>query len=231
MMDKYGPPIVDKRFGKELRKKDKQRKNTWAKRIYYPFFKRCADIVCSILCLIVLVILFPIVAIAIKVDSKGPIFFTQIRVGQYGNLFKIYKLRTMCAGAEEMIDQSVYHEKNNPFVQSSCDERVTRVGKFLRRFSIDELPQLFCVLKGDMSFVGPRPFIPQEVEMLKTEHLYRLIAKPGLTGLAQISGRNNLNLEERIEKDLYYIDHMSAWLDIKIMFITIIKIFQQDGAF
>ena len=105
------------------------------------------------------------------------------------------------------------------------------MGKFLRRFSIDELPQLFCVLKGDMSFVGPRPFIPQEVEMLKTEHLYRLIAKPGLTGLAQISGRNNLNLEERIEKDLYYIDHMSAWLDIKIMFITIIKIFQQDGAF
>ena len=229
-MNKYGPPIIDKVLSKELRRRENQKRDTFAKRLYYPFFKRFADIFCSLICLVILLILLPAIIIAIKLDSKGPIFFSQIRVGQFGTLFKIYKLRTMRVDAEKLIDNTTFKEKNNPFVQCQDDFRVTRVGKFLRHFSIDELPQLFCVLKGDMSFIGPRPFIPKEVEMLRTEHLYRLIVKPGLTGLAQISGRNKLNLQERMEKDLYYIENMSAWMDIKILFKTILKVADRDGA-
>ncbi len=199
-------------------------------KLYYPFFKRLADICCSLAALIVMLILLPFVAVAIKIDSRGPVFFSQMRVGQYGELIKIYKFRTMCADAEKKIDKNVFKNKNNPFLQHENDDRVTKVGAFLRKFSIDELPQLFCVFKGDMSFIGPRPFIIEETSVLSNEQLMRLAIRPGLTGLAQISGRNDLNLQERMEKDLEYMDNMSAGLDIKILWKTIIQVLTSKGA-
>ena len=230
-MKGYNDFHIDKKLVKELKKKESRKKDTFKKRLYYPFFKRTADIFCSLGCLCILIILFPFIAIAIKSDSKGPIFFTQIRIGKWGQPFKIYKLRTMVVDAEEKVDSSTFLDKDNPFVQKEFDDRVTKVGAFLRKYSIDELPQLFCVLRGTMSFIGPRPFIPEEVQALSKEQLYRLMVKPGLTGLAQISGRNNLTLQERIDKDLEYIDNMSAWLDIKILFKTIVAVISKDGAF
>lgn len=230
-MKGYNDFHIDKKLVKELKKKESRKKDTFKKRLYYPFFKRTADIFCSLVCLCILIILFPFIAIAIKSDSKGPIFFTQIRIGKWGQPFKIYKLRTMVVDAEDKVDSSTFLDKDNPFVQKEFDDRVTKVGAFLRKYSIDELPQLFCVLRGTMSFIGPRPFIPEEVQALSKEQLYRLMVKPGLTGLAQISGRNNLTLQERIDKDLEYIDNMSAWLDIKILFKTIVAVISKDGAF
>ncbi len=188
-----------------------------------------ADIFCSLVCLVVLIIVLPFIAVAIKLDSPGPVFFTQLRVGRYGNLFKIIKLRTMELGAEDNIDKKVFKNRKKPFVQRKNDPRVTKVGKFLRRSSLDELPQLFCVLRGTMSFIGPRPFIKEEVAQLKEEHLMRLIAKPGMTGLAQVNGRGALPLEARMKKDLEYINDMSAWLDIKILFFTITSVFFSRG--
>ncbi len=199
-------------------------------RLYYPFFKRMADICCSIVALIVMVILLPFVVVAIKIDSRGPVIFSQERVGQYGEIIKIYKFRTMCKDAEKLIDKSVFKNKENPFLQHEHDDRVTKVGAVLRKYSIDELPQLFCVLKGDMSFIGPRPFIREETRVLNEAQLQRLAIKPGLTGLAQISGRNELNLQQRIDKDLEYSRTMSAKLDIKILWRTIIRVIRSDGA-
>ena len=187
-----------------------------------------ADFLIGIFVLVVLLILFPFVAIAIKLDSKGPIFFVQERIGMFGDVFKLYKLRTMCVNAEEMIE----HEEGadgHPFVQRENDDRVTRVGQLLRRFSIDELPQLFCVVKGDMSFIGPRPFIEKEIVQLTRDHQFRHIIKPGLTGLAQVSGRGDLNAEERFQKDMEYLEKLSAWLDIKILWKTIINVVFSSG--
>ena len=217
----------------ELHQRLIQRENEIKKnhsKLYYPFFKRMADICCSVAALIVMLVLLPFVALAIKIDSPGPVFFSQPRVGQYGEIIKIYKFRTMCANAESLIDKSVFKNKENPFLQHENDSRVTKVGAFLRKYSIDELPQLFCVLKGDMSFIGPRPFIIEETRVLNEDQLMRLAIKPGLTGLAQISGRNDLNLQQRIDKDLEYSQSMSAPLDIKILWKTIIGVLKGEGA-
>lgn len=212
-----------------LIQREKEIKRNHSK-LYYPFFKRMADICCSVAALIVMLVLLPFVALAIKIDSPGPVFFSQPRVGQYGQIIKIYKFRTMCANAESLIDKSVFKNKENPFLQHENDSRVTKVGAFLRKYSIDELPQLFCVLKGDMSFIGPRPFIIEETRVLNDDQLMRLAIKPGLTGLAQISGRNDLNLQQRIDKDLEYSQSMSAPLDIKILWKTIIGVLKGEGA-
>jgi lipopolysaccharide/colanic/teichoic acid biosynthesis glycosyltransferase len=231
MTKKVGTCVIDLALKKEFIEIENKKKNTFLKKLYNPVFKRVADISCSLMVLVFLIIFFPFVAIAIKLDTKGPIFFTQLRVGQHGRLIKVYKFRTMCHNAEKMIDRQTFDEVNNPFIQSENDDRVTKVGKFLRRFSIDELPQVFCIFKGDMSFIGPRAWIEEEIQTLKREELYRLVVKPGLTGYAQINGRNNLSLDERIERDFYYIDNMSAWLDIKILFMTILAVLRQEGAF
>ena len=231
MVKRAGTYVIDEALKKEFIEIERKKKSTFVQKLYNPVFKRAADIVCSLLALALFIILLPFVAIAIKIDTKGPVFFKHLRVGQHGRLFMMYKFRTMCNEAEELIDVETFDEYNNPFIQSQDDKRVTQVGKFLRRFSIDELPQLFCVLKGDMSFIGPRAWIQEEIKKLNRAQLYRLVVKPGLTGYAQINGRNNLSLEERIEKDLYYIDKMSPLLDIKILFLTIFTVLRQDGAF
>lgn len=190
----------------------------------YAVFKRFMDIVLSIIGLIILSPILLIVSIAIKIDSKGPVIFKQERIGKDGKVFKIYKFRSMVVGAEKM-GTGVYSKKG--------DSRVTRVGKFIRMTSIDELPQLVNILKGEMSFIGPRPVLtyhPWKYEEYTPEQLKRFEVRPGVTGLAQIHGRKQVEWEKRIKYDVEYVEKLSLWEDIKIFFITIYKVlFMKDN--
>lgn len=198
-------------------------------RIYYPFFKRVTDIIVAFFGMIVFIILYPFLAIIIKLDSKGPVIYSQERVGKNGIPFKMFKFRTMyddIENAETIVKQT------GTFAQKKNDPRVTKIGKILRRFSLDEFPQMFNILIGNMSFIGPRPFIRSEIEMLSENQLKRLSVKPGLTGYAQISGRNDLSLNERMKKDLYYVDNITMLTDIRIMLKTISVVFiTRDGVY
>jgi exopolysaccharide biosynthesis polyprenyl glycosylphosphotransferase len=194
-------------------------------------FKRIYDFTAALLALIILSPLFLIIAILIKLDSKGTIFYKYLddgervkRVGEHGKLFSFYKFRTMHPNTHNLRYTRLAGKntrKDSPIVKIKNDPRVTRVGKFLRKTSIDELPQLINVLKGEMSLVGPRPHLPEEVAKYKKHHKFVLTIKPGITGLAQINGRSDLNFEEEVRLDTYYIEHWSLWLDLKIMFKTI----------
>lgn len=190
----------------------------------YTVFKRFMDIVLSIIGLITISPILLIVSLAIKIDSKGPVIFKQERIGKDGKAFKIYKFRSMVVGAEKM-GTGVYSKKG--------DNRVTRVGKFIRMTSIDELPQLVNILKGEMSFIGPRPVLtyhPWKYEEYTPEQLKRFEVRPGVTGLAQIHGRKQVEWEKRIKYDVEYVEKLSLWLDIKIFFITIYKVlFMKDN--
>ena len=186
------------------------------------FIKRIFDILASGIALIVLLPIFAVIGIFIKLDSKGPVFFIQERVGKDGKIFRAYKLRTMVSEAEELTG-------NNPVDKKSA--YITRIGKILRRIGIDELPQLINVLKGDMSLVGPRPTILCQVKEYDDFQRKRLIVKPGITGWALINGRNNLNWPERIKLDIWYIEHWSFWLDIKILLKTIPVIMVGEGLY
>jgi len=166
--------------------------------------------------------IFALIGIFIKLDSKGPVFFRQKRVGKGGKIFVAYKLRTMIINAEKM-GLGYEIEKN--------DARITRVGKYLR-WGIDELPQLINVFRGEMSLVGPRPALPHQVERYSKEEKRRLEVKPGITGWALVNGRNILTWPERIKLDIWYIDHWSIWLDLKILFKTIwVVIFTREGIY
>ena len=172
--------------------------------------------------LIILLPIFVIIGIFIKLDSKGPIFFRQKRAGKDGKIFEACKLRTMIIHAEKM-GLGYEIEKN--------DARITRVGKYLR-WGIDELPQLINVFKGEMSLVGPRPALPHQIEKYPKRDKRRLEVKPGITGWALINGRNALSWSERIKLDIWYIDHWSLWLDLKILFKTFwIVVFTREGIY
>ena len=192
----------------------------------YSILKRCMDIICSLLGLIILSPLLLIVAVCIKIESKGPAIFTQDRVGLDGKVFKLYKLRSMINKAEEL---KCRLEKNNemdgPMFKIRNDPRVTKVGRFIRRTSIDELPQLINVLKGEMSLVGPRPSLQNEVEKFESWMLKRLVVKPGLTCYWQVLGRNDIEFKEWMELDIKYIKERSIWIDIKLIFKTFFVLF------
>ncbi len=191
--------------------------------MYKYFFKRFFDIVISLLGLIILALPMLIVAIAIKCDSKGPVFFKQERVGKNGKVYWMYKFRSMCTGAEQM-EGGVYCTKG--------DKRVTKVGKFIRATSIDELPQFINILKGDMSLIGPRPvltYYPKKWEEYTEEELKRFKVRPGVTGWAAVHGRKTNTVEARFEYDNYYVERLSLWLDIKIFFMTIKSVFTNEG--
>jgi len=182
--------------------------------------KRIIDVIISGTGLIILLPIFAVIGLFIKMDSKGPVFFVQERVGKDGKIFWAYKLRTMVDNAEKM---GKGLKKN--------DARITRVGKHLR-WGIDELPQLINVFKGDMSLVGPRPTLIEQVKRYSKEHRRRLEMKPGITSLMIISGHNILSWPEKIELDIWYIDHWSLWLDIKILFKTVwVVIFTREGVY
>ena len=198
----------------------------------YLFTKRAIDIVGSLLGLIFLSPLLLIVAILIKLeDPKGKIFFTQERNGQYPKTFKMYKFRSMVHNAEELLESlKDQNEQTGPVFKMENDPRITKVGKFIRKTSIDELPQLINVLKGDMSIVGPRPPIPHEVAQYNEYQMQRLSVKPGLTCIWQTSGRNNVGFDEWVEMDIEYIENRNLWLDIKLIFKTVGVLFGDKNA-
>lgn len=196
-------------------------------------FKRIFDIFGGIIGFGILAVLYPFLAVIIKLTSPGPVFFKQVRVGKNGKRFILYKFRSMRDNAESMkVDLMKHNELDGAVFKMKNDPRVTTVGKFMRKFSLDEFPQVINVLKGEMSLVGTRPPTPEEVANYKKWHHRRISIRPGMTGLWQVSGRNRITTFDDIVKlDLSYIDHWSIWLDIKIIFKTFRVLFQQDSAF
>lgn len=203
--------------------------------------KRVSDLLVASMALVLLFPLWLLIALLIKIDSRGPIFYRQERVGMDGRIFLVYKFRTMRTDADSEIHRE-YQKKfiaghaeanvgdvNKPAYKLRDDPRITRVGRWLRRFSLDEAPQLFNVLRGDMSVVGPRPPIPYEVEAYELWHRKRLDMKPGVTGLWQVSGRNRLSFEEMVKLDLFYIENWSLLFDLKIILRTVLVLIRGEG--
>lgn len=181
--------------------------------------KNLFDKIISLILIIMLAPFFFITSVLIKLDSKGNIFFVQERVGKDGRLFNIYKFRTMIPNAVNT-GLGILTEENDP--------RITKIGAILRKTSFDELPQLFNILKGDMSIIGPRPTLQYQVNDYNGFQLKRLLVKPGVTGLAQVNGRNSISWPKRIEYDVKYVENWSLLLDVKILFKTIFVIFKKD---
>lgn len=198
----------------------------------YLFLKRTIDILGSAFGLIILSPLFLIVAIAIKFeDSKGSVLFSQKRVGQYGKEFNMYKFRSMVSNAEELKAKLMeQNEMSGPMFKMKHDPRITKVGKFIRKTSIDELPQLINILKGEMSLVGPRPSLPKEVANFEPWMLERLEVKPGLTCYWQVMGRNDIDFEDWMKLDIKYVHDRNLWLDIKLIFKTFFVLFGDESA-
>ena len=193
--------------------------------------RRIFDLLGSIILILIFSPVFLLVALAIRLDSRGPAIYRQVRCGLNGRRFTFYKFRSMVEGAEMRRGElAAYNLMAGPVFKMKNDPRVTRVGRFLRKTSLDELPQLFNVLRGDMSFVGPRPPMPEEVEKYEGWQRRRLSMKPGITGLWQVSGRNQIDFHQWMKLDLEYIDNWSIWLDFKILMRTILVVLLGKGA-
>lgn len=192
------------------------RRNWTIRKEIYSYFKRLFDIIVSLIGIIMTSPIMLIIAIAIKLDSKGPVIFKQERTGKYGKLFKVWKFRTMAA--------------NNDVRDFSKGDQHTKVGTFLRKTSLDELPQLFTIFIGKMSFIGPRPWITDYFDSMNETQRHRVDVTPGLSGLAQAKGRNNITIFEKINYDLEYIDNYGLVEDIKVVFLTIKTVLTKEGA-
>lgn len=192
------------------------RRNWSARKTIYSYIKRLFDIILALFGLIISSPFMIIIAIAIKLDSDGPIIFKQPRTGKYGKVFNVWKFRTMVA--------------SNDVRDFSKGDQHTKVGTILRKTSLDELPQLFCILSGKMSFIGPRPWIPEYFDNMNEEQRHRVDVTPGLTGLAQAKGRNSISIFEKINYDLEYIDHYGMLEDIKVILLTIRVVLTKEGA-
>lgn len=197
----------------------------------YHLAKRALDL---FVCLMTLPFLLPLIllcALLIWLDDPGPVFFKQLRTGKGGARFRMYKFRTMVTNAEELkLKYAHLNELTWPDFKMTNDPRVTRVGRILRKTSLDEIPQIINVIKGDMSLVGPRP-TSFDVSTYSLKHTERLEVLPGITGLWQISGRSDVDFDERLLLDIEYIERRSLWFDIQIMFRTVIAVFKQEGAY
>lgn len=198
----------------------------------YLYIKRGMDIFFSILGLIILSPVFLIIAIAIKLESKGPVFFGHTRIGKNGKVIKIYKFRSMVQNAEELIkqftpEQMKEYKENYKLVD---DPRITKTGKFLRKTSLDELPQLLNILKGELSIIGPRPVVTEELKKYGENASKFLSVTPGLTGYWAANGRSCTSYEERMKMELYYVDNISFKTDFKIFFKTIVSVLKREGA-
>ncbi|HJJ04493.1 MAG TPA: sugar transferase [Clostridiaceae bacterium] len=198
----------------------------------YGVIKRSLDVTLSVIALIILSPIFLIIAAIIKLDSKGPVFFIHKRIGKNGKEIGIYKFRSMVQNAEDMIAEFTEEQKKEfrENYKLQYDPRVTKIGKFLRKTSLDELPQILNILKGDLSIIGPRPVIKRELEKYENNKEKFLSVKPGLTGFWAANGRSDTTYSERVQMELYYIDHMSLKMDIKIFFKTIISVIKKEGA-
>ena len=199
--------------------------------LLYKVSKRALDVFASLLGLILLSPILFIVVVMIKLDSKGPVIFKQKRVGLNGKEFYMYKFRSMVVNAEELKEKlAAQNEMSGPMFKMKEDPRVTRVGKFIRKTSLDELPQLINVIKGDMSLVGPRPSLPNEVKEFEPWMLKRLDVKPGLTCFWQVSGRNDIDFEDWMKLDIKYVNEKSFFLDIKLILRTVLVLFGDKHA-
>ncbi len=202
----------------------------------YKVCKRAMDIVIGMTGVIVLCPIIAVVFIANKIEGdKGPIFFMQKRIGENGKLFRLYKFRTMVVDADKILMKKLksdvnFREKYLNYRKIENDERITKIGNFLRKTSIDEFPQFINVLKGDMSFVGPRPYLNREKKDMGEYYNYIIKCKPGITGLWQVSGRSQNTFKERLKLDLEYYNNKGIWYDIKIIFKTVLSVFKKEGA-
>ena len=202
------------------------------KNIPYKIVKRTTDITLSTIAMIALLPVFAIIAIAIKLESKGPVFFKHTRIGKDGKIIKIYKFRSMVENAEDLIktftpEQMKEYKENYKLTD---DPRITKVGKFLRKTSLDELPQLINIIKGDLSIIGPRPVVSEELKKYGANIEKFLSATPGLTGYWAANGRSCTSYEQRMQMELFYIDNMSFKLDTKVFFKTIEAVVKREGA-
>ncbi|CAM4030638.1 sugar transferase [Saccharibacillus endophyticus] len=209
---------------------------TWNRGIVFNTTKRSMDLVASLIGLILLSPVFLVLAILIKIeDPKGPVFFKQKRFGKNSNMFSIYKFRSMATNAEQRLkeDPALYEKyvANNYKLEQDEDPRITSIGRFLRKTSLDELPQLLNVLKGEMSLVGPRPIVAQELKEYKDRKDDLLSVKPGVTGYWQVSGRSDVGYPERVDLELHYVYHRTIWLDIRILFATVVSVLLKRGAY
>ncbi|MCB2298246.1 sugar transferase [Clostridium tagluense] len=203
----------------------------YEKKLGYFIIKRIIDIIGALCGIVLIGPVMIIVGIWIKLDSKGPVFFAQIRVGKDGTQFKMYKFRSMCSNAEGLLGKlQGENEMSGPMFKIKEDPRITKVGKFVRKTSIDELPQLFNILRGDMSLVGPRPSLPKEVVQFTSFQRQRLIAKPGLTCYWQVRGRNDICFEEWMEMDVEYLIDRNTLVDIGLIFKTVGVLFGDEKA-
>lgn len=198
----------------------------------YKYVKRIADIIIASTALVVLSPLFLIIAVLIKAESKGPVFFAHKRIGKYGKEIKILKFRTMVDNAEDLIKKFTPEQmeefKRNFKLEN--DPRITKIGKILRKTSLDELPQLINIIRGELSLIGPRPVIGMELEKYENNKRKFLSVTPGLTGYWAANGRSNISYEQRMIMELYYIDNISWKLDLKIFFKTILSVLKKEGA-
>jgi exopolysaccharide biosynthesis polyprenyl glycosylphosphotransferase len=196
------------------------------------FIKRFVDIIMSSIALLVLAPLFLLVALLIKLEDNGPVFFIQRRVGKWGREFRMFKFRSMCVDAEERLQVVLKKNEHSTGVTFKLrdDPRITRMGRWMRKFSVDEFPQFYNVLKGDMSLVGPRPPLPREVSMYSPADRRRLEATPGLTCFWQIGGRAEIDFPEQVQLDVQYIESQSFWLDLKILMKTVPAVLIGRGA-
>jgi lipopolysaccharide/colanic/teichoic acid biosynthesis glycosyltransferase len=199
----------------------------------YLFAKRATDIVCSLLGLVLLSPLIAVVALIIKLTDGGPIFYPHTRVGKWGREFQCFKFRSMVVNAETIKADIAHlntHDDHRTF-KVPDDPRVTLIGRWVRRTSVDEVPQLWNVLRGEMSLVGPRPPVPLEVERYDLDDMQRLLVKPGLTCIWQVSGRSRLPFPKQLEMDLAYIEQRNYWLDLKLILQTLPAVLSADGAY
>lgn len=205
--------------------------NTWDTSRSTLLLKKAIDVIGSSIALLLVLPIFAVVALAIKLDSRGPVIFSQLRAGRLGRPFAMYKFRTMVENAEEALDDLVrFDDLEQPMFKLHDDPRVTRVGRFLRRMSLDELPQLINVLKGDMSLVGPRPEQVELVARYAPEHMFRVSVRPGLTGPMQVYGRGQLSFEERLAVEREYIENLSVGRDLRFLAMTIGPVLSGHGA-
>lgn len=197
----------------------------------YEISKRSIDFVGALFGIIIFSPLFLIVSISIKIESKGPIVFSQKRIGRYGKEFNIYKFRSMVVNAEKLKNKlAVQNEMSGPMFKMKNDPRITKIGKFIRKTSIDELPQLINILKGDMSLVGPRPSLPTEVNEFEDWMHKRHYVRPGLTCYWQVNGRNSIDFEDWMKLDIKYVEERSLFVDIKLIFKTLFVLFGDKNA-
>ena len=202
------------------------------RRNLYLGIKRTFDCIASLFAFIALLPVFLIIAVAIKIESKGKVFYKHKRIGKNGKIIKLYKFRSMVINAEELI-KSFTPEQMREYKENyklTNDPRITKVGKFLRKTSLDELPQLINIINGDLSIIGPRPLVADELEKYGVNKDKFLSVTPGLTGYCAANGRSNTTYEQRMEMELYYIDNLSLKMDIKVFFKTILSVLKKEGA-